>query len=167
MALASKLWHSQWFEVGKSAIVRVILGQIWLFDHERSPLELSDIHAILFRIQNYMFKHIFLAIGEYLRILNCLVDLRQHDYHPNLKNSQISPNCSKNVSEDVILDAEQVCTTVWKLYRASLMVKKPNLSKNSFAIANRPTSNQYDQHSFDERAKKGWAKVFLNAWIVV
>ena len=68
MALASKLWHSQWFEVGQSAIVRVIFGQIWLFDHERSPIELSDIHAILFRIQNYIFRHTFIAIGEYLRI---------------------------------------------------------------------------------------------------
>ena len=41
MALASKLWHSQWFEVGQSAIVSVIFGQIWLFDHERSLVELS------------------------------------------------------------------------------------------------------------------------------
>ena len=106
MALASKLWHSQWFEVGQSAIVTVIVGQIWLFDHERSPIELSDIHAILFRIQNYIFEHIFIAIGEYLRILNFLVDLRQHDYHPNLKNSQIFTDCYKNVSEYVILDPE-------------------------------------------------------------
>ena len=106
VALASKLWHSQRFEVSQSAIVRVIFGQIWLFDHERSPLELSDIHAILFRIQNYKFKHIFIAIGEYLRILNFLVDLRQHDYHPNLKNSQIFTDCYKNVSEYVILDPE-------------------------------------------------------------
>ena len=67
MALASKLWHSQWFEVGQSAIVLVIFGQIWLFDDERSPVELSDIPAILFRIQNYIFGHIFIAIGEYLR----------------------------------------------------------------------------------------------------
>ena len=106
MALASKLWHSQWFEVGQSAIVRVIFGQIWLFDHERSPVELSDFPAILFRIQNYIFGHIFIAITEYLRILNFLVDLRQHDYHPNLKNSQIFADCYKNVSEYVILDPE-------------------------------------------------------------
>ena len=106
MPLASKLWHSQWFEVGQLAMTKSFFGQIWLFDHERSPLELSDIHAILFRIQNYMFKHIFLAIGEYLRILKCLVDLRQHDYHPNLKNSQKFTDCYTNVSEYVILDPE-------------------------------------------------------------
>ena len=112
MALASKLWHSQWFEVGQSAIVRVIFGQIWLFDHERSLVELSDIPAILFRIQNYIFRHIFRAINDYLRILKILVDLRQDDYHPNLKKSQIFTDCSKNVSEYVILDAEQDCITV-------------------------------------------------------
>ena len=48
----------------------------------------------------------FKAIGEYLRILIFLVDLRQHDYHPNLKNSQIFTDCYKNVSEYVILDPE-------------------------------------------------------------
>ena len=73
MALASKLWHSHWFEVDQSAIVRVIFGQIWLFDHERSLVELSDIPAILFRIQNYIFGHIFIAIGEYLRIFQIWV----------------------------------------------------------------------------------------------
>ena len=67
MALASKLGHSQWFEVGQSAIMIVIFGQIWLFDHEKSPVELSDSYAILFSIQNYIFGHIFIAIGEYLR----------------------------------------------------------------------------------------------------
>ena len=69
MALASKLGHSQWFEVGQSAIMIVIFGQIWLFDHEKSPVELSDSYAILFSIQNFIFRHIFRAIGEYLRIL--------------------------------------------------------------------------------------------------
>ena len=73
MALASKLGHSQWFEVCQSAIVRVIFGQIWLFDDERSPVELSDIPAILFRIQNYIFGHIFIAISEYLRIFQIWV----------------------------------------------------------------------------------------------
>ena len=73
MALASKLWHSHWFEVDQSAIVRVIFGQIWLFDHERSLVELSDIPAILFRIQNYIFGHIFRAIGGYLRIFQIWV----------------------------------------------------------------------------------------------
>ena len=67
MALALKLGHSQWFEVGQSAIMIVIFGQIWLFDHEKSPVELSDSYAILFSIQNYIFGHIFIAIGEYLR----------------------------------------------------------------------------------------------------
>ena len=42
MPLASKLWRSQWFEVGQSAMAKSIFGQIWLFDHERSPVELSD-----------------------------------------------------------------------------------------------------------------------------
>ena len=67
MALASKLGHSQWFEVGQSAIMIVIFGQIWLFDHEKSPVELSDSYAILFSIQNHIFGHIFRATGEYLR----------------------------------------------------------------------------------------------------
>ena len=74
MALASKLGHSQWFEVGQSAMAKSIFWQIWLFDHERSPVELSDIPAILFRIQNYIFGHIFIAIGEYLRIFLNLGD---------------------------------------------------------------------------------------------
>ena len=69
MALASKLGHSQWFEVGQSAIMIVIFGQIWLFDHEKSHVELSDSYAILLSILNYIFRHIFRAIGEYLRIL--------------------------------------------------------------------------------------------------
>ena len=68
MAVASKMWRSQWFEVGQSAIAKSIFGQIWLLDHERSPVELSDIHIILSRIQNYILGHIFRAIGEYLRI---------------------------------------------------------------------------------------------------
>ena len=50
MALASKLWHSQWFEEGQLAIVIGIFGQIWLFDHEKSPVELSDSYAILLSI---------------------------------------------------------------------------------------------------------------------
>ena len=67
MALASKLGHSQWFEVGQSAIVIVIFGQIWLFDHERSPVELSDSYANLLSIKKYMVGHIFIVIGQYLR----------------------------------------------------------------------------------------------------
>ena len=39
MPLASKLWHSQWFEVGQLAMTKSFFGQIWLFDHERSPVE--------------------------------------------------------------------------------------------------------------------------------
>ena len=42
MPLASKLWCSQWFEVGQSAMAKSIFGPIWLFDHERSPVEHSD-----------------------------------------------------------------------------------------------------------------------------
>ena len=38
MPLASKLWHSQWFEVGQLAMTKSFFGQIWLFDHERSPV---------------------------------------------------------------------------------------------------------------------------------
>ena len=64
---------SQWFEEGQSAIARAIFGQIWLFDHERSPVELSDNHAILFRIQNYIPGHIFRTIGAYLRIFQIWV----------------------------------------------------------------------------------------------
>ena len=86
MALASKRGHSQWFEVGQSAIMIVIFGQIWLFDHERSPVELSDSYAILLSIQKYMIGHIFRAIEVYLRILEYLTDLRQHDNHQNSKN---------------------------------------------------------------------------------
>ena len=63
----------------------IIFGQIWLFDHERSPVELSDSYAILFSIQKYMIGHIFRAIEVYLRILEYLTDLRQHDNHQNLK----------------------------------------------------------------------------------
>ena len=62
MALASKLGHSQWFEVGQSAIVIVIFGQIWLFDHEKSHVELSDSYAILLSILNYIFRHIFKTV---------------------------------------------------------------------------------------------------------
>ena len=36
MPLASKLWRSQWFEVGQSAIAKSIFGQIWLLDHEKN-----------------------------------------------------------------------------------------------------------------------------------
>ena len=83
MPLASKLWHSQWFEVGQLAMTKSFFGQIWLFDHERSPVELSDSYANLFSIKKYM---IFRAIEVYLRILEYLTDLRQHDNHQNLKN---------------------------------------------------------------------------------
>ena len=67
MPLASKLWRSQWFEVGQSAIAKSIVGQIWLLDHEKNPVQLSVSYAILFSIQNYVIGHIFSAIGEYLR----------------------------------------------------------------------------------------------------
>ena len=67
MPLASKLWRSQWFEVGQSAIAKSIFGQIWLLDQEKKPVQLSVSYAILFSIQNYVIGHIFSAIGEYLR----------------------------------------------------------------------------------------------------
>ena len=85
--LASKLWRSQWFGVGQSVVANSIFGQIWHFDHEISPVELSDSYAILFTIQNYKFKHIFRAIGAYLRSLKILADLRQSEDHPNFKKS--------------------------------------------------------------------------------
>ena len=83
MPLASKLWRSQWFEVGQLAMTKSFFGQIWLFDHERSPVELSDSYANLFSIEKYMIGHIFRAIEVYLRILEYLTDLRQHDNHQN------------------------------------------------------------------------------------
>ena len=67
MPLASKLWHSQWFEVGQLAMTKSFFGQIWLFDHERSPVELSDSYANLFSIVKYMIGHIFIVIGQYMR----------------------------------------------------------------------------------------------------
>ena len=67
MPLASKLWHSQWFEVGQSAMAKSIFGQLWIFDHERSPVELSDSYANLFSIEKYMIGHIFMVISQYLR----------------------------------------------------------------------------------------------------
>ena len=41
MPLASKLWHSQWFEVGQSAMAKSIFGQLWIFDrpHSARPLD--------------------------------------------------------------------------------------------------------------------------------
>ena len=69
MPLASKLRCSQWFEVGQSAMAKSIFGPIWLFDHERSPVELSDSYAILFSIQKYTLGQIFRAIKAYLRSL--------------------------------------------------------------------------------------------------
>ena len=65
-----------------------------------------------------------------LKDFNFLHNLRQHDYHPNLKDSQIFTDCYKSVSEYVILYPKQDCMNVWKLYIASFMVKKPNLPKN-------------------------------------
>ena len=130
--LASKLWHPQWFEVGQLAMTKSFFGQICLFDHERSHVELSDSYAILFSIQKYMIGHIFRAIEVYLRILEYLTDLRQYKNHQNSKKSQILTNHYKNVSYHVFFDAQQVCIAVWKLYRASFMVKKPNLSKKWF-----------------------------------
>ena len=67
MPLASKLWRSQWFEVGQSAMAKSIFGQLWIFDHERSPVELSDSYANLFSIEKYMIGHIFMVISQYLR----------------------------------------------------------------------------------------------------
>ena len=67
MRFSSKLWHSQWFEVGQLAMTKSFFGQIWLFDHERSPVELSDSYANLFSIEKYMIGHIFIVIGQYLR----------------------------------------------------------------------------------------------------
>ena len=87
MTIVSKVWRPQWFEVGQSASANLIFGQIWHFDHERSPLELSNSYEILFSIQNYIFGHIFRAIKSYLRSLKFLPDLRQHDDHPNFKKS--------------------------------------------------------------------------------
>ena len=98
----------------------------------KKPVQLSVSYAILFSIQKYMIGHIFRAIEVYLRILEYLTDLRQHDNHQNSKKSQILTNYYKNVSYHVFFDAEQVCIAVWKLYRASFMVKKPNRSKNWF-----------------------------------
>ena len=127
MPLASKLWCSQWFEVGQSAMAKSIFGPIWLFDHERSPIELSDSYAILLSIQKCIVWHVFRAIEAYLRIVEFLADLRQHDNHPK---SEIFTKYSKNVSYNVFFDAQQHWIAVWKLYRASFMVKNPNLSKN-------------------------------------
>ena len=129
MPLASKLWCSQWFEVGQSAMAKSIFGPIWLFDHERSPVELSDSYAILLSIQKCIVWHVFRAIEAYLRIVEFLADLRQHDNHPK---SEIFTKYSKNVSYNVFFDAQQHWIAVWKLYRASFMVKNPKLSKNRF-----------------------------------
>ena len=107
MPLASKLWRSQWFEVGQSAIAKSIFGPIWLFDHERSPVELSDSYSMLFSIQKYIIGHTFRAIQAHLKFLKFLADLRQHDNHQNLKKSQIFTDYSKNVSYYVFFDAEQ------------------------------------------------------------
>ena len=87
ISLASKLWRSQWFEVGQLDVENSFFGQIWHFDHERKPVELSDSYAILFSVQNYIFRHIFRAIEPYLRSLKILADLRPHDNHPNFKKS--------------------------------------------------------------------------------
>ena len=91
MPLASKLWRSQWFEVGQSAMAKSMFGQIWLFDHEGSPVELSESYAILFSIQKYMIGHIFRAIEVYLRILKFQANLSRLDDHSNLKNLKYSP----------------------------------------------------------------------------
>ena len=129
MPLASKLWCSQWFKVGQLEMAKSIFGPIWLFDHERSPVELSDSYAILLSIQKCIVWHVFRAIEAYLRIVEFLADLRQHDNHPK---SEIFTKYSKNVSYNVFFDAQQHWIAVWKLYRASFMVKKPKLSKNWF-----------------------------------
>ena len=73
MPLASKLWRSQWFLVGQSAMAKSIFGPIWLFDHERSPVDLSDSYSMLFSIKKYIIGHIFRVIGEYLRFFKILV----------------------------------------------------------------------------------------------
>ena len=91
MPLASKLWRSQWFEVGQSAIEKSIFGQIWLLDHERSPVQLSVSYAILFSIQNYILEHIFREIELYLRILKFQSNPSRLDDHSNLKNLKYSP----------------------------------------------------------------------------
>ena len=86
MPLASKLWRSQWFEVGQSAKEKSIFGQIWILDHERSPVQLSVSYAILFSIQNYILEHIFREIEVYLRILKFQANLSRLDDHSNFKN---------------------------------------------------------------------------------
>ena len=85
MPLASKLWCSQWFEVGQPTMATSIFGPIWLFDHERSPVELLDSYAIFLSIQKYIIGHIFKAIEAYLRVVEFLADLRQHGDHPKFK----------------------------------------------------------------------------------
>ena len=91
MPLASKLWRSQWFEVGQSAIAKSIFGQIWLLDHEKKPVQLSVSYAILFSIQNHILEHIFREIKVYLRILKFQANLSQLDDHSNFKNLKYSP----------------------------------------------------------------------------
>ena len=91
MPLESKLWRSQWFEVGQSAMEKLIYGQIWLLDHERSPAQLSVSYAILFSIQNYILEHIFWEIEVYLRTFKFQANLSRLDDHSNLKNLKYSP----------------------------------------------------------------------------
>ena len=102
MPLASKLWHSQWFEVGQSAMAKSIFGQLWIFDHERSPVELSDSYSMLLSIKKYIVGHIFRVFGEYFRfwVIVMLSEISQKFY-----NSQICFDCPKNVSYYAFLDA--------------------------------------------------------------
>ena len=57
MPLASKLWRSQWFEVGQSAIAKSIFGQIWLLDHEKNPVQLSVSYAVCNLVQQHNKTH--------------------------------------------------------------------------------------------------------------
>ena len=92
--------------------MKAIFGQIQLFNHERSPVELSNIQAILFGIQNYIPGHIFRAIVEYLRIFQIWAIVLLSEINRKCKNPQIFTEGSKNVSEYVILDADQDCIAV-------------------------------------------------------